>query len=549
MKVCHLCGDTYTDHVEFCFNDGEVLAVAEATGIPNALGAPAGEDPPAPRQIQGAQGAWPDGTPVPVPRSPNRGAGSSATAPAPTVAEEGAPTTPAEPLPDAPVPAENQPRPAPTPEAPAEPSAPAPVPEPAGEETAPVASAAARAEDSAPDERTEPVPTGGLVVPPPSIKTPSSEAATPVPPSTFGSSPITQAGSQAATPILPDLRTATPMGLTAASAVTPAPRPTPAPRGPTPVDAELARVTPAPKAPLTPAPRRSTPPNVRVVSGSETDSSNLLWLGAMFAVGVLFALVGGSIPLLYMVYSGSWSGSPDAPHAPGTELQPTEAPSPAPPTEVVEAAPAPSEPTGASVWFDVKPEMAEIDIEEVDGQRVTAHVGEASDGPESFLLPAAAAVKLKVSLPSCKTAYRTWPQDADTTDPTKPTIRVKLDCSETSARPTPKPTVEDEAAAAWKREPAPVPVAAPAPAPAPAPVQNVKVTIAGTGEAFVDGSSVGMMPVAPVITVGRHVCGRRTTTTNEIESVACTASIDPSKPPIDGNPVGYVIKLDQLLTP
>ena len=31
MKVCSLCGDTYREHVDFCFNDGEVLGVLEAT--------------------------------------------------------------------------------------------------------------------------------------------------------------------------------------------------------------------------------------------------------------------------------------------------------------------------------------------------------------------------------------------------------------------------------------------------------------------------------------------------------------------------------------
>ncbi len=44
MKVCNLCGDTYRDSVDFCFNDGEVLAAVEGAGLEGAL-SPAGVTP------------------------------------------------------------------------------------------------------------------------------------------------------------------------------------------------------------------------------------------------------------------------------------------------------------------------------------------------------------------------------------------------------------------------------------------------------------------------------------------------------------------------
>ena len=54
MKVCQLCGDTYKEHIDFCFNDGEILAVADAATLAQAQ--PTTElDAPLPRLVQGDQ--------------------------------------------------------------------------------------------------------------------------------------------------------------------------------------------------------------------------------------------------------------------------------------------------------------------------------------------------------------------------------------------------------------------------------------------------------------------------------------------------------------
>lgn len=78
MKVCQICGDIYKDHVDFCFNDGEIL-VADAA-LESSLLAEIELDPPMPRRVQGGQAAvpggpgvptgWPEAVPVPRPQRP-----------------------------------------------------------------------------------------------------------------------------------------------------------------------------------------------------------------------------------------------------------------------------------------------------------------------------------------------------------------------------------------------------------------------------------------------------------------------------------------------
>jgi hypothetical protein len=73
MKVCQACGDTYRDHVDFCFNDGEILAIADAELAAAAAAAPPESelDAPLPRMVQGGQAAG-DATAadtLPIPRS------------------------------------------------------------------------------------------------------------------------------------------------------------------------------------------------------------------------------------------------------------------------------------------------------------------------------------------------------------------------------------------------------------------------------------------------------------------------------------------------
>jgi hypothetical protein len=72
MKVCPHCGDSYRDHVDFCFGDGEVLILVEVAA---ATTSGADLDPPTPRsstssRMQGGQSAWPaesKSTPTPAP--------------------------------------------------------------------------------------------------------------------------------------------------------------------------------------------------------------------------------------------------------------------------------------------------------------------------------------------------------------------------------------------------------------------------------------------------------------------------------------------------
>lgn len=76
MKVCSLCGDTYKDHVDFCFNDGEVLLLADAETATAAM-LESDLDAPLPRRVQPQQqaGQGPNrATPAPAPTS-----GSAAT--------------------------------------------------------------------------------------------------------------------------------------------------------------------------------------------------------------------------------------------------------------------------------------------------------------------------------------------------------------------------------------------------------------------------------------------------------------------------------------
>ncbi|MEZ4237775.1 MAG: hypothetical protein R3F59_16835 [Myxococcota bacterium] len=59
MKLCQTCGETYRDHVDFCFIDGEILMLADADAIDDAASSePSSElDAPLPRMVQGPQAA------------------------------------------------------------------------------------------------------------------------------------------------------------------------------------------------------------------------------------------------------------------------------------------------------------------------------------------------------------------------------------------------------------------------------------------------------------------------------------------------------------
>ncbi|MEQ1567629.1 MAG: hypothetical protein ABMA64_18445, partial [Myxococcota bacterium] len=104
---------------------------------------------------------------------------------------------------------------------------------------------------------------------------------------------------------------------------------------------------------------KSPPPNVRVVSGNEGDSSNLLWLGAMFAVGVLFALVGGTITLIYMAWWGGWTSAPATPMAVSA---PSPEPSPEPQLVVEPAAVEPEVVEPEVVEPEVIPPVAPVPV-------------------------------------------------------------------------------------------------------------------------------------------------------------------------------------------
>lgn len=63
MKVCEACGDSYRDHVEFCFNDGEVLVLAEALGSRRTVELDL-DAPPLPSRAHLAEGGAPEATPA-----------------------------------------------------------------------------------------------------------------------------------------------------------------------------------------------------------------------------------------------------------------------------------------------------------------------------------------------------------------------------------------------------------------------------------------------------------------------------------------------------
>jgi len=65
MKSCAKCGQTFLDHVEFCFYDGEVLVAADAAV--DGLDAPS-----PPRRAQANQGSFPAKSATPVPRAQRR---------------------------------------------------------------------------------------------------------------------------------------------------------------------------------------------------------------------------------------------------------------------------------------------------------------------------------------------------------------------------------------------------------------------------------------------------------------------------------------------
>jgi hypothetical protein len=74
MKVCPHCGETYQDYIDFCFLDGEVLAMS-AAGVGAGGLAPGADASVGPRRTAPASGAEPSAASMaatPVPRGPRR---------------------------------------------------------------------------------------------------------------------------------------------------------------------------------------------------------------------------------------------------------------------------------------------------------------------------------------------------------------------------------------------------------------------------------------------------------------------------------------------
>jgi len=495
MKVCHLCGDTYSDHVEFCFNDGEVLLAADVPALDETLGA-AELDPP--HRLQGSQSSWTDGTPVPVSRSSNRQLGQVPPGgPSPALLEETKALPDAvewvdpdpDQLADAPVPAENHPRPGATPE--------------------PISGAAASSGRPGSDPTHQGPPEGGkdpvafeppsthqvgssatpgtggtdppeIVVPSPSIKVTPAAALTSITPT-----PSASSVSSAPTPILSELRAMTPQGEV---------------RRPLPVDVDLSAPTEPRMKPLPPTViRRSPQPSARAPSGIDSDSSNLLWLGAMFAVGVLFALVGGTIPLVWMLYSGSLGGAVSG----GTPPAPS----------IVTPPPQPPVQPGIDPFMLPVPAPAPIDPAPSESVPPSGSVPPSESAPPSEPAPS--------DLESHHSTERSEGRSSHSESSKANAVKITPDEADAEGMPETGPSSE---------------------------VTMTKAIVVGNWQYFwFEGFFKGVASNSYDLPVGRHTCGVSNSEQSSEHSFEC--NIRPRKDPVTGKEIPAIINPDKGASP
>lgn len=340
MKVCQVCGDIYRDHVDFCFNDGEIL-VADAAVTSPLSAAHLELDPPMPRRVQGGQaapavpGGWPQAVPVsrpgaahvepPVAQTTHPGARST---PTPAVIRSTEITVPPESTPSAEsVPSTNRDGGRPTPGG-------VPDGDPDGVDdaidTTPL-----------PDDTTA---TDDVPTIPPLLPSAVPTPVTPEPRDVLRVAPNN------------DRPSTTNPGV-AALAQTPTPGPNggrhvPGSQSGPSTEVDPVGLRPVPGKSQTPAPaspaRPASPVSSQTRGGAAAvavdpsgERSNWLMIGAVFAVGVLFSVMGAGAVLAGMLYQGAPWGEVQEPvtrHDPPTPItapQPLPDPLPDPTPEPV----------------------------------------------------------------------------------------------------------------------------------------------------------------------------------------------------------------------
>lgn len=572
MKVCPHCGDTYRDHVDFCFGDGEVLVLSEATA--STTPSEADLDPPLPRRIQGGQLPWaepehaqaqqetPSGAaPPPLTQSDHDPADIDSDNPIdpgvtvpmerrPVVAspEEPVDTSPAEdPAPSEPVFEPPQPPPdlgslstAKTLNTEAN------DPEPGPAETKPA--------DLKPAEHSEPKIAEAKTAEPPPQRLPKgptihtsapvtlpvipaplpqlsqtpqlSASATPaqshqnLPPSaintivpTFHDRPTIPASNIHSQPTLPDLPSsiATPTGLGTRD-----PR-----RIPSQVD-----TAPMVKPPRARAPQvsvNSTRGGVAVpIDPLDRAPTNLWMFGAVFAVGVMFAVVAAGLVLLFLLVNMNKDGvaennPPVEQPEPVVEPVPVAAPEPStvePSSDAVEPEPSVAEPEpgvaepkpNVPLPTPVKPSPApQPDVVGTPEPDPSSKM--ASDNMRVFVgtIPSSGALSLRgqVVKPD-ESGYLLLSQDDYVFNYTTPSGQSFTRVCKVPSRTGGVADAETNCKINWDAQPAPAPVPAPVPAPAPAQSLMVMIFVPVGPKLLIDGK-LTEPNISTELTVGKHV--------------------------------------------